>query len=74
MAAASHSLGVSPARAAIRALRAGADWALACNDHPIKAIAKIRAAIDSGTLPRDQAIASARRIVALKSSYGLAPR
>ena len=39
-----------------------------------KAIAKIRAAIDSGALPRDQAVASSRRIVALKSSYGLAPR
>jgi len=58
----------------IQALRAGADWALVCNAHPIKAIGKIRAAIDSGALPRDQAIASSRRIVALKSSYGLAPR
>ena len=74
MAAASHSLGLKPARAAVRALRAGADWALVCSAHPIKAVAKIRAAIDSGALPRDQAIASTRRIVALKSSYGLVPR
>jgi beta-N-acetylhexosaminidase len=74
MAAASSSLGLSPARAAVRALRAGADWALVCSHHPGRAIAKIRAAIDSGALPRDQAVASSRRIVALKSSYGLAPR
>jgi beta-N-acetylhexosaminidase len=74
MAAASVSLGLKPARAAVRALRAGADWALVCSHHPSRAIAKIRAAIDSGALPRDQAVASSRRIVALKSSYGLAPR
>jgi beta-glucosidase-like glycosyl hydrolase len=42
--------------------------------HPNRAIAKIRDAIASGALRRDQAVASARRIVALKSSYGLAPR
>jgi beta-N-acetylhexosaminidase len=74
MAAASSSLGLNPARAAVRALRAGADCALVCSHHPGRAIAKIRAAIDSGALPRDQAVASAGRIVALKSSYGLAPR
>jgi beta-N-acetylhexosaminidase len=74
MAAASNALGQKPARAAVRALRAGADWALVCSSHPGRAIAKIRAAIDSGALPRDQAVASARRIVALKSAYGLAPR
>jgi beta-N-acetylhexosaminidase len=74
MAAASSSLGLTPARAAVRALRAGADWALVCGRHPIRAIATIRDAIASGRLPRAQAVASARRIVALKSSYGLAPR
>jgi beta-N-acetylhexosaminidase len=74
MAAASTSLGQGPSRAAVRALRAGADWALVCSRHPNRAIAKIRDAIASGALPRDQAVASSRRIVALKSSYGLAPR
>jgi beta-N-acetylhexosaminidase len=74
MAAASRSLGLSPAGAAVRALRAGADWALLCGHHPLLGVARIRAAIASGALPRVQAEASARRIVALKSSYGLAPR
>jgi beta-N-acetylhexosaminidase len=74
MAAASSSLGLSPARAAVRALKAGADWALVCGNHPLRAISTIRDAIASGKLPRAQAVASARRIVALKSSYGLAPR
>jgi beta-N-acetylhexosaminidase len=74
MAAAASSLGLTPARAAVRALRAGADWALVCGRHPIRAIDTVRDAIASGKLPRAQAVASARRIVALKSSYGLAPR
>jgi beta-N-acetylhexosaminidase len=74
MAAASTSLGRTPAGAAVRALRAGADWALVCGRHPIRAIGTVRDAIASGKLPRAQAVASARRIVALKSSYGLAPR
>jgi beta-N-acetylhexosaminidase len=74
MAAASSSLGLSPAQAAVRALRAGADWALVCGNHPLRAISAIHHAIASGKLSRAQAIASARRIVALKSSYGLAPR
>jgi beta-N-acetylhexosaminidase len=74
MAAASSSLGLTPAGAAVRALRAGADWALICGRHPIRAIGTVRDAIASGRLPRAQAVASARRIVALKSSFGLAPR
>jgi beta-N-acetylhexosaminidase len=74
MAAASTSLQLTPAGAAVRALRAGADWALICGAHPIRAIATVSAAISSGRLPRAQAVASARRIVALKSSFGLAPR
>jgi beta-N-acetylhexosaminidase len=74
MAAASTSLGITPARAAVRALRAGADWALVCGHQPLRAVGVIRDAIASGSLPRGQAVASARRIVALKSSYGLAPR
>jgi beta-N-acetylhexosaminidase len=74
MAAAASSLGLTPARAAVHALRAGADWALVCGRHPIRAIGTVRDAIASGKLPRAQAVASAQRIVALKSSYGLAPR
>ena len=37
MAAASSSLGISPVRAAVRALRAGADWAMACDAQPLRA-------------------------------------
>lgn len=73
MAAASSSLGITPARAAVRALRAGADWAMACDAAPLRAVAAIRAAIDDGTIPRAQAAASARRIIALKARWGLAP-
>lgn len=74
MAAASSSLGISPARAAVRALRAGADWAMPCDATPLRAMRAIRRAIADGTIPRSQAVASARRILALKARWGLAPR
>lgn len=74
MAAASSSLGISVATAAVRALRAGADWALACTPHTGAVIDAIRAAIDRGTIPRAQAVLSARRILALKAGAGLLPR
>lgn len=73
MAAASSSLGISPARAAVRALRAGADWAMACDAEPLRAVAAVRRALDAGTLSRERAVASARRILALKARWGLAP-
>jgi beta-N-acetylhexosaminidase len=73
MDAASGSLGITPATAAVRALHAGADWALVCNSHPLRAVGTIRDAIASGRLPRAQAVASAERILRLKSRYGLAP-
>jgi beta-N-acetylhexosaminidase len=73
MAAASSSLGITPARAAVRALRAGADWAMPCDAAPLRAVAAIRRALDAGTIPREQAIASARRILDLKARWGLAP-
>jgi beta-N-acetylhexosaminidase len=73
MDAATTSQGISTGRAAVRSLRAGADWALVCNTRPLRAVDKIRDAIKSGLLPREQAVASARRIVALKARYGLAP-
>lgn len=73
MAAASSSLGISPATAAVRSLRAGADWALVCNERPLRAVATIRDAIATGRLPRARAVESARRIVALKTAYGVAP-
>jgi beta-N-acetylhexosaminidase len=74
MAAASSSLGISPVRATVRALRAGADWAMACDAHPLRAAAAVRRALADGTIPRHQADASAGRILALKARWGLAPR
>jgi beta-N-acetylhexosaminidase len=73
MAAASSSLGISPVRATVRALRAGADWAMACDGSPLRAVAAVRDALATGALPRAQAAASARRILALKARWGLAP-
>jgi beta-N-acetylhexosaminidase len=74
MAAASSALGVSPAAAAVRALRAGADWALACTGAPTAVIRAIQDAIGTGRLPRAQAVASVRRIIALKTRSGLLAR
>jgi len=73
MAAASSSLGITPARAAVRSLRAGADWAMACDAAPLRAVAAIRRALDDGTIARAQAVDSALRILALKARRGLAP-
>ncbi len=74
MSAASSSLGITPVRATVRALRAGADWAMVCDPHPLRAVAAVRSALASGALARDRAVASARRILALKARWGLAPR
>lgn len=74
MAAASSSLGISPARAAVRALQAGADWAMPCDAAPLRAVAAVRRAIRAGAIPRAQAVRSARRILELKARWGLAPR
>jgi beta-N-acetylhexosaminidase len=74
MAAVTTSLGITSAQAAVRALRAGADWAMACDARPLRAVAAVRRALDAGTLSRPQAEASARRILALKAAAGLAPR
>jgi beta-N-acetylhexosaminidase len=74
MAAASSSLGISPVRATVRALRAGADWAMACDAGPMRAVTAVQRALASGRLPRAQAVASARRVLALKARWGLAPR
>lgn len=74
MAAASRALGITPARAAVRALRAGADWAMPCDAAPLRAVHAIRRALDDGRLPREQALTSVRRILELKARWGLAPR
>jgi beta-N-acetylhexosaminidase len=63
--AAITNMGLSPADAAVRALRAGADMALVTSD-PLPVMSRIRAAIDAGTYPRASAIASVRRVLAAK--------
>jgi beta-N-acetylhexosaminidase len=72
MAASSAALGLRPADAAVRALQAGADWAMSCVG-PLEAVDAATAALDDGRLPRDQAAASARRILAVKARLGLTP-
>lgn len=74
MSAASASLGISERTAAVRALRAGADWALVCSRNTAAVVDGIRAAIAGGRIPRSQAIASARRILALKEKSALLSR
>ena len=73
MAASSSALRISPERAAVRSLAAGADWALTCVPDPLPTVAAVRAAIDDGTLPRARAEASVRRVLALKEAAGLLP-
>lgn len=63
-----RSAGYSPAEAAVRALESGADMALVGRPwHPVQAIT---AALDSGAYPRARAIASVRRILAVKALTG----
>ncbi|HVM27849.1 MAG TPA: glycoside hydrolase family 3 N-terminal domain-containing protein, partial [Mycobacteriales bacterium] len=70
MEASSAALGIAPSEAALRALQAGADWAMSCVD-PLAAVDAVQAALDDGRLPRDGAVASARRVLAVKSPLGL---
>jgi beta-N-acetylhexosaminidase len=66
MAAASTSLGITPAQAAVRSLVAGADVAMVCWD-PVDGVTyAVTQAINDGRLPRNQAIASARRVLQTK--------
>lgn len=70
MGASSAAIGLRPADAAVRALQAGADWAMSCVD-PMVAVDAVRDALDNGALPRDTAVGSARRVLALKQRLGL---
>jgi beta-N-acetylhexosaminidase len=66
MAAASKTLGISPSQAAVRSLVAGADIAMICWAPLDPATSAVTQAIDSGRLPRSQAIASAQRVLRAK--------
>lgn len=59
------SLGISPAAAAVRALRYGADMALVDGD-PMTVVSRIRTALGDGSYARTSAVASVRRILAAK--------
>ncbi len=72
MAATTKALGIGTPAAAVRALKAGADIALFASADPDGVIAAVQAAIRSGRLPREQAEASALRILRLKEKAGLA--
>lgn len=66
MAAATTTQGISPAKAAVRSLVAGADLAMVCWS-PLDGITSaVTQAIDDGRLPRSQAVASARRVLRTK--------
>jgi len=66
MAAASTTLGISPAQAAVRSLVAGADVAMVCWAPVDGVTSAVTRAINDGRLPRNQAIASARRVLRTK--------
>jgi len=69
MAAATSAVHLTPARAAVRALRSGADVALTCSSKDV--IATVAGAIDSGRINRAKAVASARRLMPIKARAGL---
>lgn len=66
MAAASATLRISPAQAAVRSLVAGADVAMACWTPLDQVTSAVTQAIDDGRIPRRQAVASARRVLLTK--------
>jgi beta-N-acetylhexosaminidase len=66
MAAASTTLGITPAQAAVRSLEAGADIAMVCGAPLDGVTSAVTQAIKNGQLPRDQAVASARRVLQVK--------
>jgi beta-N-acetylhexosaminidase len=71
MAAASTALGISPSQAAVRSLAAGADVAMVCWAPVDTVISEVARAIDDGQLPRAAAVASARRVLLIKSQVAL---
>jgi beta-N-acetylhexosaminidase len=73
MAAASTTLRISPAQAAVRSLVSGADVAMACWAPLDKVTSAVTQAIDDGALPRKQAVASAKRVLATKMLVGGRP-
>jgi beta-N-acetylhexosaminidase len=73
MAAASSTLGITPAQAAVRSLISGNDIAMVCWAPVDGVVSAVTAAINDGRLPRSQAVASVRRVLAAKSSVAAQP-
>ncbi|MFA7267213.1 MAG: glycoside hydrolase family 3 N-terminal domain-containing protein, partial [Candidatus Nanopelagicales bacterium] len=69
MAAVTKAMRQTQSRAAVRAIAAGADLALVQGNWAATRSA-IATAIANGTIPRTQAIASARRVIAAQQSWG----
>lgn len=68
MAAASSARGLSEAEAVVAALRAGADWAMACSTRTTSVVKTVGRAIGSGQLDRARLLESVARIDALRGS------
>ena len=66
MAAASTALGITPAQAAVKSLTAGADVAMVCWAPLDGVLSAVTLAINNGSLPRAQAVTSARRVLHVK--------
>ncbi|MCA1719964.1 MAG: hypothetical protein LC779_02230, partial [Actinobacteria bacterium] len=66
MGAIRYGAGLSPAQAAVRALRAGADMVLVDPGGPGPVIDAISSAIGAGSYPRVTALAAVRRVLAVK--------
>jgi len=69
MGAVTSAMHQSEKRAAIRAIAAGSDMALVESADPVPLIKSIAAAIASGKISREQAVESARRVVAAQDQW-----
>jgi len=73
MAAATTTVGISPAQAAVRSLVAGTDVAIVCWAPVDGVTSAVTQAINDGRLPRNQAVASARRVLRTKMRVAAQP-
>lgn len=71
MGAVTESMGQTQTQAAVRSLVAGADVALLKTSDPLAVVKGIAGAIRFGELPHDQAVASARRVLAAASQWSM---
>ena len=72
-AAATTTVGISPAQAAVRSLVAGTDVAIVCWAPVDGVTSAVTQAINDGRLPRNQAVASARRVLRTKMRVAAQP-